>query len=103
MKPAEFHESAQEELFEAGNYYAHIRPELGTDFEDEINAALRRIQTSPLLFSIEVDPFRKCLVDRFPYSIVYIDLPDRIYIAAIAHHSRRPDYWLRRLPPRSRL
>ena len=34
---------------------------------------------------------------RFPFRIVYELQPDRIWIMAVAHLSRRPGYWARRL------
>jgi toxin ParE1/3/4 len=34
-----------------------------------------------------------------PYSIVYVADDDAIVILAVAHHKRRPGYWLRRVAP----
>ena len=34
---------------------------------------------------------------RFPFRIVYELQPNRIWIVAVAHLSRRPGYWARRL------
>ena len=39
---------------------------------------------------------RKSLA-RFPYSVLYTVDPDVLYIVAVAHQKRRPNYWLRRL------
>jgi len=36
---------------------------------------------------------RHFAVHRFPYRIVYRVRDEDIYIVAIAHSSRRPDYW----------
>jgi hypothetical protein len=30
---------------------------------------------------------------RFPYSIVYLLLPEEIRVLAIAHQRRKPGYW----------
>jgi hypothetical protein len=30
--------------------------------------------------------------------VVYIELPDRAQILAVAHHRRRPRYWIGRVP-----
>jgi hypothetical protein len=36
---------------------------------------------------------RKCLVSRFPYSILYWFDATTVHVSAIAHHRRRPGYW----------
>jgi hypothetical protein len=41
---------------------------------------------------------RICPLHRFPYSLFYEDLPDRVWVAAVGHHRRRPSYWARRRP-----
>jgi hypothetical protein len=35
-------------------------------------------------------------VHGFPYSVVYRVHRDDIYVIAVAHSSRRPDYWRHR-------
>ena len=37
-------------------------------------------------------------VGRSPYRVVYAGADDVVYILAVAHHHRRPDYWGGRLP-----
>ena len=34
---------------------------------------------------------------RFPYTIVYTEFAEEILIIAVAHTSREPGYWRRRL------
>jgi hypothetical protein len=36
-------------------------------------------------------------VQRFRYSVVYTVIDDDLRIYAVAHHSRRPGYWLARV------
>jgi toxin ParE1/3/4 len=36
---------------------------------------------------------RKCIFRSFPYTVVYRAAGERIDIVAVAHHSRRPNYW----------
>lgn len=36
------------------------------------------------------------IVPGFPFSIIYHDMQDIILILAVAHHYRRPGYWLQR-------
>jgi hypothetical protein len=40
---------------------------------------------------------RPRVLQRFPYSIIYLVERNEIVIVAVAHHKRRPGYWLDRL------
>jgi len=37
------------------------------------------------------------LSQEFPYAVVYLEQPDRVWIVAIMHLKRRPGYWRKRL------
>jgi toxin ParE1/3/4 len=98
VKPASFHPDARQEAEEAADRYEGIRPGLGFDFRDDLEAALTRIRDNPLLYAAESGSIRIAPLHRFPYSLIYEDMTDRVWIAAVAHHSRRPGYWKRRQP-----
>lgn len=40
---------------------------------------------------------RKCIVNKFPFNILYSIEGDYILVIAIAHHHRSPDYWIDRI------
>ncbi|HIP58812.1 MAG TPA: hypothetical protein EYH01_00115 [Campylobacterales bacterium] len=40
---------------------------------------------------------RRCLVNRFPFGLVYRIEGDTIVIVAVMHLSRKPDYWYSRV------
>ena len=42
-------------------------------------------------------PARRHFGTRFPYAVVYLDLPDRVWIVAVMHFKQRPGYWAERL------
>lgn len=99
MKPLGFHSEAEEELEAAIAYYDSQRAGLGREFQTIIEEATQRIQENPQLYGVYEDTdFRVCVVKRFPYLLFYQELEDRIWIAAVAHQKRRPDYWIRRTP-----
>ena len=68
------------------------------EFRLEFEAALGRLLANPQLYSIEVDEGRACPLHRFPYTVFYADLADRIWVAAVANQRRRPGYWMGRQP-----
>jgi hypothetical protein len=98
VKPIVFHPDAAQEARDAADYYDGLRPGLGDDFRTELAAALNRIQQNPQLYAAESGSVRNCPLHGFPYSVLYEELVDRIWVAAVAHQSRRPGYWIRRSP-----
>jgi plasmid stabilization system protein ParE len=100
VKPAVFHAEAEAELIAATAYYEARRAGLGRDFAAKIQAAIQRIRQMPQIYPVRhKDGMRKCPVQRFPYFVYYMELDTSIWIAAVAHTSRRPGYWARRSPP----
>ena len=97
MKPHLFHPEADAEYAEAARFYAGIRPELGGRFYDEIEAAIVAVCAHPRQFHEFDPPARRYLAQRFPYAIVYLEEPDRIWIVAVMHLHRQPGYWHERL------
>ncbi|MND02599.1 hypothetical protein D3C83_220350 [compost metagenome] len=55
------------------------------------------MRAQPTLFRVFEPPVRRHFGHRFPYAIVYLDLPDRLWIVAVMHFKQRPGYWARRL------
>ena len=99
MKRFIIHADAEDELLAAVGYYENARSGLGGEFREEFELALQRVRENPLAYAAEDDcGTRRAPLHRFPYSIVYVDFKDHLWIAALAHHRRRPEYWKRRRP-----
>lgn len=93
----EFLEAAQAELDQAFEWYETQQINLGRQFLNELDAAIRRVIAYPDAYiSIERN-LRRCLIKRFPYAILYGIDADIIVIVAVAHLHRKPDYWLNRI------
>jgi len=97
VKPHTFHPDASEEYTQAVKYYQSISPELGSRLYDEIERLILEVRRHPERFFRFSPPARRALSRRFPYSIIYLDQPDRIWIVAVMHAKRRPGYWRERL------
>ena len=97
MKPLRFHRAARAEARAAAEHYAAIHPGLGQQFYDAIDQLVREIRAQPALFRKFDPPARRHFGDRFPYAIVYVDLPDRVWVVAVMHFRQRPGYWAERL------
>lgn len=99
MKPVAFHREAEAELDAAMAYYEGQRIGLGLDLQGEVEAAVWMIRSDPERWPpYKNSDLRKCPVARFSFNVLYRELEDRIWIAAVAHQKRRPGYWSRREP-----
>ena len=97
MKPHSFHPDAAQEYADAATYYFRITAELGGRFHDEIERLIHDARCHPDRFRIFDPPARRHFSDVFPYAVIYLDQPDRVWIVAVMHLKRRPGYWKRRL------
>jgi toxin ParE1/3/4 len=43
---------------------------------------------------------RHFVLRKFPFSVVYANMGDLVYIVAVAHGSREPEYWRPRVQDR---
>lgn len=99
MKPVLFHSEAEWDLHQGILFYEKKRPGLGRELRQEVEETVRRIQLNPLTFPLHEDQeTRKALVHRFPYTVFFIDFEDVLWIAAVAHQKRYPQYWAGRRP-----
>ena len=85
---------AKHELDDATHFYELESQGLGLRFCKEVKKSINRLHDYPLAWSIERGQIRKCLLHRFPYKVLYSIEIDHIFIIAIAHQHRRPDYWV---------
>ncbi|MBA4137801.1 MAG: plasmid stabilization protein [Opitutus sp.] len=98
MKPFAFHPEADTEFIATLERYAAISAELGDRFYDEVHRLIGEAGAMPKIFRIIYPPARRVLAQDFPFGIIYVDQPDRIWILALMHLHRAPDYWKHRLP-----
>jgi plasmid stabilization system protein ParE len=98
VKPIEFHPGASQDAHDARDFYESKRLGLGDEFANELESSLRRIGENPKLYGLSRNSVRIAPLHRFPYAVYYRELPDRIWIAAVGHHRRRPGYWRNRRP-----
>ena len=101
MKPLAVDDGAEAELRAAIIRYEEERPGLGAQLWDEIQHTLDLVQARPGIGErvrrVRVrGTVRRFPVRRFPYFVVYRELPEQIQIIAFAHHRQRPGYWRNR-------
>lgn len=98
----QFEAEAEAEYRLAGRWYEERCDNLGVEFFNAVDAAIRRIVEWPgaggTVPRVSADlGVRRCPVTRFPYHVVYLHSSTAIRILAIAHDRRKPGYWQSRL------
>ena len=100
-----FEEEAAHELEAAATWYESEREGYGEVFLDEVEAKVGRAARFPgsgpriVLPGLPLEhDVRRFPLERFQYQVITAIVAGRRAVVAIAHTSRRPGYWLNRLP-----
>lgn len=88
-----FHPLALHELDEAVAFFELQQKGLGITLLEEAERRFQALQAFPQRFARIYKQYRRFPLDRYPYSVIYGIEEDLIYIVALAHQARRPDYW----------
>jgi plasmid stabilization system protein ParE len=97
MKPASVHPEAEAEADEAFEWYWSRSESAALAFNAELRGAFGFLQRSPQMCALYLRETRRVLLHRFPYFVVFRELPRKIQIIAVAHAKRRPGYWRGRI------
>jgi plasmid stabilization system protein ParE len=84
-----FSPEARLEFDEAERYYHRQASYLGKEFRKEVLDTLPRLRNWPLACPIELGEIRRLYSVELGY----------IYVIAVAHQHREPNYWIERINP----
>ena len=96
MTPVRYHQAAEDELLHEISYLELRAPGLGRRFFAEVRIAEGLIAKFPESAPEILPGIRKHVLRKFRYSLIYSIEKDGFLILAVAHHSRRPGYWVAR-------
>jgi plasmid stabilization system protein ParE len=91
-----FATEADDEYYRSVLFYYGRSIELANRFEQAVAKSLDNIVQNPKRYPI-INGFRRCVVLGFPYCIFYYESDIVIKILAVAHQSRKPNYWQHRV------
>ena len=91
-----FHPEAKSEFLHAIEYYEECENGLGYDFAVEVYITVERMLAQPKAWQFIEEGIRRSLIRRFPYGILYAEEKNEIYIVAVMHLHKDPDYWKHR-------
>jgi toxin ParE1/3/4 len=92
-----FHDAARQEFLDSAAYYESKVPGLGERFIVEINRCIELLLDTPEIGTPISEKLRRHVIDdSFPFAVVYAVIGNLLFIVAVAHNSRRPNYWKKR-------
>ncbi len=96
MRKVVYHEAAEQELLSEVVYLESRATGLGHKFLEAIAKAETFLMNTPEAAPEVRAGLRKRVIQSFPYSLVYSIESEVVLVLAVAHHKRRPLYWLSR-------
>ncbi|WP_026713339.1 type II toxin-antitoxin system RelE/ParE family toxin [Flavobacterium daejeonense] len=81
---------AENELEDAYDFYNLISTKIGDEFLIQINSCIQSILSHPESYPLDFETYRKAVVKKFPFVIIYTKIDSIIFISAIFHTSRNP-------------
>jgi len=98
MEQVIFHPGALAELRDATVYYDFCHLGLGKQFLSAVESLVGIAQVYPRAGRIIRGSFRRLVMKRFPYALIYQeDAEGQLYVVAVMHFNRKPDYWHSRM------
>ena len=92
-----FHPEIFSEIKTSHDWYESQTVGLGNDFLNELETSYETISELPETWPKFQTGFRRFLLGKFPFSVIYHFDGDTIYVVAVMHNSRKPGYWEDRL------
>ena len=96
MLPIEFHPDVALEVKSSYQWYQSQADGLGQDYLSELESSIETISELPDTWPRFQFGFRRFLLSKFPFSIIYKASEKNIYVVAVMHNSRKPGYWTER-------
>lgn len=87
---------AKDDIIAAYLWYEKQRTGLGDEFINEIDSIYNRIISNPFQFPKIKRNYRKAVIRRFPFNVIFIIEEKIIFILAVFHANRNPDIWKKR-------
>ena len=87
-------DEAERDLARTVAYYEARKPGLGSRFRNEVGRVVNRILQDPQLPRLRAKGYRRVNLRAFPHYVSYVIRGEMIWIIAIAHGHRRPEFWL---------
>ena len=88
-----FHPDIENEVKSSYEWYQNQADGLGEDFLSELETAYQAIIELPDTWPKFNIGFRRFLLSKFPFSVIYKFSQGTVFVVAVMHNSRKPGYW----------
>lgn len=87
------HPEAALDYIEASEWYESRSTKAAARFDEEVRRAFVKIAEAPDRWPRHDAEHRHFVLRGFPYIVIYLEAPSGPVVLAVAHASRREDYW----------
>ena len=87
------HRHARKEIADAAAFYKQRNVSVATRFLDSLERVLLHLARNPRRYRLIEPNLHQARIPRFPYVLIYRVDPSEIFILAVKHDRRQPDYW----------
>lgn len=92
-----FHSDASADISLAIDHYNAADDGLGADFLNSVLASIDRVREFPESGAVYLGKYRRVLLKRFPYVVIFKVTLNELPIMAVTHMKRNPDVIRERL------
>lgn len=78
-------------------WYESKKIGLGREFLTAVDACLQKISRNPKIYQAIYKDYRRAVVRRFPYSVIYEETSTDVIIYAVFDNRQNPNKWRERL------
>jgi plasmid stabilization system protein ParE len=96
-KTITFTSEAEDDSYQGYAWYESRRIGLGREFITAVDACLQLISRNPKLYQTIYKDYRRAVVRRFPFSIIYEETDSEVIIFAIFDSRQEPNRWRERV------
>lgn len=93
MSAVSFLPAAESDYQLAFAWYSGRSSRAATRFVMAVNESVDRIAAGPEMYALIDDRHRRCLLRRFPYSLIFRCESTGILVVAVAHSRRSSAFW----------
>ncbi len=96
MRAVLLHE-AEMEFWASVDYYERQEPGLGVRFKLEVDQFIAKIVMDPSRPRLRRNCYRRVNLSVFRHYIAYVIRGEVVWVVAVCHAHRRPEFWMQRV------